>query len=213
MFDLEKSIAEWRRQMLAAGIQTPVPLEELEIHLREDVEQLAKSGQDKQTAFAAAVEKIGSGHMLGNEFGKVEPRRGSRRLYFFAETIFLAGTLLIPLVTGAQAFFFKDGRFSNMTFGQQTAILAAAVIFSVLAWGMRLGFGTFPSLRTNRFRDAIFVPVLLLVIAGIIILPRCDFTNAQRGVVSMWVFVPLGVLIGWCWGFATVTGKHVAVDR
>ena len=37
MFDLEQSIAEWRRQMLAAGIKTPVPLEELEIHLREDI--------------------------------------------------------------------------------------------------------------------------------------------------------------------------------
>ncbi len=30
MFDLENAIADWRRQMLAAGIQTPVPLEELE---------------------------------------------------------------------------------------------------------------------------------------------------------------------------------------
>jgi hypothetical protein len=39
MFDLEKSIAEWRTQMLAAGIKTPVPMEELEIHLREEIEQ------------------------------------------------------------------------------------------------------------------------------------------------------------------------------
>ena len=37
MSDLEQSIAEWRKQMLAAGIETPVPLEELEIHLREDI--------------------------------------------------------------------------------------------------------------------------------------------------------------------------------
>ena len=44
MPDLEKSIAEWRRQMLAAGIKTPVPLEELEIHLREEIEQQMKSG-------------------------------------------------------------------------------------------------------------------------------------------------------------------------
>ena len=44
MFDLEQSIAEWRRQMLAAGIKTPVPLEELEIHLREEIEQQMKSG-------------------------------------------------------------------------------------------------------------------------------------------------------------------------
>jgi hypothetical protein len=29
MFKLEQSIMEWRRQMLAAGIKAPVPLEEL----------------------------------------------------------------------------------------------------------------------------------------------------------------------------------------
>ena len=39
MFDIEQSFTEWRKQMLAAGIKTPVPLVELEIHLREDVEK------------------------------------------------------------------------------------------------------------------------------------------------------------------------------
>ena len=44
MFNLNEEIAEWRRQMLAAGIETPVPLNELESHLREDVEQQMRSG-------------------------------------------------------------------------------------------------------------------------------------------------------------------------
>ena len=39
MFDLEQSITNWRKQMLAAGIKSPVPLEELEIHLREEIER------------------------------------------------------------------------------------------------------------------------------------------------------------------------------
>jgi len=38
MFDLEEKIAEWRRQMLVAGIKTPAPLDELEGHLREEIE-------------------------------------------------------------------------------------------------------------------------------------------------------------------------------
>ena len=59
MFDLEKSIADWRRQMLAAGIKTPVPLEELESHLREDIERQMKSGLSAQQAFEIAVKKIG----------------------------------------------------------------------------------------------------------------------------------------------------------
>ena len=79
MFDLEKSIADWRKQMLAAGIQTPVPLEELEIHLREDIEQQMKSGLNEQEAFTASVQKIGQAHAVQSEFKKVEASREAVR--------------------------------------------------------------------------------------------------------------------------------------
>src|SRR5579864_4866004 len=71
MFNLEKSIANWREQMLAAGIKTPVPLEELESHLREEVERQMRSGVEAQPAFEAAIQKIGRTDVLKNEFRKV----------------------------------------------------------------------------------------------------------------------------------------------
>ena len=64
MFDLENAIADWRRQMLAAGIQTPVPLEELEGHLREEIEQRMKSGLTAPQAFVSAVQQIGQAKVL-----------------------------------------------------------------------------------------------------------------------------------------------------
>ena len=70
MFNLEQSIADWRRQMLAAGIKTPVPLEELEIHLREEIEQQMKSGLSEQDAFNSTVQKIGEAGLLKTEFKK-----------------------------------------------------------------------------------------------------------------------------------------------
>jgi uncharacterized membrane protein len=70
MFHLEQSIAEWRRQMLAAGIKTPVPLEELEIHLREDIERQMKSGLSEQKAFEISIQRIGQPEVLDNEFKK-----------------------------------------------------------------------------------------------------------------------------------------------
>jgi hypothetical protein len=73
MFNLEQSIADWRRQMLAAGIQTPVPLEELEIHLREEIGVQLKSGKAAQQAFEHAVPKIGTPHQLKGEFQKANP--------------------------------------------------------------------------------------------------------------------------------------------
>ena len=72
MFDLEQSIAEWRKQMLCAGIKSPVPLEELEIHLREDIEWQIKSGLNEQTAFEISAGQIGQPKMLKSEFKKSE---------------------------------------------------------------------------------------------------------------------------------------------
>ena len=68
MFDLETSIAEWRKQMLSAGIKSPVPLEELENHLREEIERQLKSGRNQQAIFNSAVQKIGPGNVLKREF-------------------------------------------------------------------------------------------------------------------------------------------------
>lgn len=71
MFDLEKSIAEWRRQMLAAGIETPVPLAELESHLREEIERQMQSGRSSRQAFETAIQQIGPADPLKGEFAKV----------------------------------------------------------------------------------------------------------------------------------------------
>jgi hypothetical protein len=69
MFDLEQSISEWRGQMLAAGIKSPVPLEELESHLREEIEAQVQSGITERDAFEKAVKQIGKAEKLRTEFG------------------------------------------------------------------------------------------------------------------------------------------------
>ena len=74
MFKLEQAISGWREQMLAAGIKTPVPLEELESHLREEIQQQLKLGLDEYQAFEISVQKIGQPELLENEFQKSERR-------------------------------------------------------------------------------------------------------------------------------------------
>ena len=68
MFNLEQSIAQWRQQMLAAGIKAPVPLDELEAHLRDDIEQQLKNGSTAQAAFDAAAEQLGRADVLRHAF-------------------------------------------------------------------------------------------------------------------------------------------------
>jgi uncharacterized membrane protein YhaH (DUF805 family) len=72
LFDVEQSIADWQKQMLGAGIKTPVPLEELEIHLREEIERQMKAGMDGKKAFEISVQRIGQPKMLKSEFQKSE---------------------------------------------------------------------------------------------------------------------------------------------
>jgi len=75
MFDLESSITNWRAQMLATGIESPIPLDELENHLREDVDEQMRSGVDEQQAFQAAVQRLGQGRKLEAEFAKAARAR------------------------------------------------------------------------------------------------------------------------------------------
>lgn len=70
MFNLEKSITGWRRQMLAAGVKSPVPLDELENHLRDEITQQMKSGRTEAEAFEQAVQKIGQANAVQREFAK-----------------------------------------------------------------------------------------------------------------------------------------------
>jgi hypothetical protein len=91
MFDLERAIGKWRQQMLAAGIKTPVPLEELESHLRDDVEQQIRTGLGARKAFRAGVKRLGQADPLTEEFAKDQVARyqkiGTLILAIFA-TIF-----------------------------------------------------------------------------------------------------------------------------
>ena len=100
MFDLEQSIAAWRKQMLAAGIKTPVPLEELEGHLREDAERQMRSGSSAQQAFAAAAQRMGPASVLQTEFKKGERTLMTKTLLILAGifgVLFGAGFILPAL--------------------------------------------------------------------------------------------------------------------
>ena len=53
------------------GWQTPVPLDELESHLREETQDFMRSGLSEEAAFETARRKIGRPEVLKTEFAKV----------------------------------------------------------------------------------------------------------------------------------------------
>ena len=212
MFDLEKAIAEWRRQMLAAGIQTPVPLEELEIHLRDEIERQTKAGLNPQYAFTSAVQKLGSAHTVQTEFMKVDKTHGALKWKLMEIGLTLA-TILVPLLFGGIVL--KRASFIDMTAAEESSSLAALAAFSLLAWSGRLGHRFLPVIQNRRIRDAILfsccVPLMLWWIVFLrLILPRYDFTVGQLMVTLFWaLFPPMGVCIGLHWGIETAAWKEI----
>jgi len=73
--------------MLVAGIKTPVPLIELENHLREEIERQIKSGLNDQQAFEISARQVGQPKTLNRKFNKSE-RNIMKRMAIMALGIF-----------------------------------------------------------------------------------------------------------------------------
>ena len=85
MFDLEEAITKWRKAMMASSVSSIEELDELESHLRDEIEEQTRSGISQERAFAIAIERIGEPGALKKEFRKLTPpgREGLRRLKAF----------------------------------------------------------------------------------------------------------------------------------
>lgn len=70
MSKLDKLIIEWRKSMTAAG--SPEMLDEMENHLRENVDQFVRSGVTESEAFQRAVGQLGGAHVIASEFKKLD---------------------------------------------------------------------------------------------------------------------------------------------
>ena len=212
MFNLEHFIADWRNQMLAAGIKTPVPLEELEIHLREEIERQMTTGSSQQEAFTSAVQKLGSANTVQSEFKKVDKTEGVLK-WKLMEAFLMAVTILFPLFVGGIVL--KRGSFAEMTAAEEMSCLAAMAAFSLFAWSGRLSHRFLPVIRDGRLRDAIlwscFVPLMLWwVVFFKLIVPRHDFTMGEFLVAFTWAFfTPTGAYIGLHWGIETAARRKI----
>jgi hypothetical protein len=213
MFDLEKAIAEWRRQMLDAGIKTPVPLEELENHLREEIERQMKTGANQPDAFTSAVQELGPAHTVQNEFMKVDKIHGDLKWKLMEIGLTLM-TILVPLLFGSIVL--KRASVIDMTAAEQLSCLAALAAFSLLAWSGRLGHRLLPVMRTRRIRDVILCVcfgslILWWLVFFRLIVPHHEFTMGEFLVTFIWAFfTPAGACLGLHWGIETAAWKKAA---
>jgi hypothetical protein len=214
MFDLEKSIAGWRKQMLTAGIKSPVPLEELEIHLREEIERQIKLGLSGQKAFEISIQQIGKADVMKSEFEKVD---GAKEwLEWRLKQIMFFAVLGMTSLVFAPILLFKLGTLSGISSAQQMSGLAALVVMITFAGIGQFGYKLFPVILNKRLRDVICtsVTVVMAIWLGIffrVILQRVDFTLEQLFVAIFWgFFAPFGVMAGLTIGLEKAARKSIA---
>jgi hypothetical protein len=202
MPNLDEKIAEWRRQMTAAGVKNPVLLDELESHLREDVEQQVLSGAQAQQAFEAAVRRMGRADALKAEFEKAGGAIGvsvwkrdlisNRCLILFS--FGLMGVLYPAVVLYA---FCKPG--IDLSAGERILglVAVALTVLPVYCWRYFVRF--LPVIHNKRVRTAVgvacvFAACMWLVTFMLFILPHFDLTAEQLPVALLWAMATMAVL-------------------
>lgn len=201
--------------MLAAGIKSPVPLEELEAHLREEIDQLVKSGCSESEAFRSAAQRIGQANIVHGEFKKIEVK--DARLWKLKEIGLVTFTSLFALMVARDILHFRTNSLVGLTPSQQISGLAALAAFILFIWGGRLGYKMFPVVPEKRRRS--FITFCCIASVALwwtfymcFIAQYYDFTTSQFIVSFLWAFVtPGGVLLGLVWGIETAARKRTSI--
>jgi hypothetical protein len=194
MFDLEQAIAAWRQQMLVAGIKSSVSLDELESHLRDEIDHQLNTGYNLEQSFQVAIENIGSATSIKKEFKKVSFMNTKK-----------TETIIGALGFAAFAIIAIGGLFSNVvsaTAGEKVLGIAAvaftgALLFvSAHAWRFLLVI----SLKPLRFTVATVCAIVGAVATTLVfdvVMPKFDLTVGQITVVVLWGLQPfiIGALV------------------
>jgi hypothetical protein len=145
MFDLEQAIADWEKQMLAAGIKIPLQLEELEGHLREDIVRQMDSGLDARRAFEISIQQIGKACALDTEFKKNRTSALAEKLMIAVGALFVGSIILL----GAAAVFL-----CYTTWGERVTASTAMLCSLVVACRWRYIVPFLPMIADARKRLA-----------------------------------------------------------
>lgn len=180
--------------MLVAGVKTPAPLEELENHLREDIEQQVKSGANEQKAFEMAVRRIGQANSLKEEFQKINNQEKAQRQRRVGGICF-AGILVFYSLMMTDAMSKYDLTGNERLWGFASLATMGALIFAV--WQI---LPRFPPVLASKTAQSVVGLIGGISGAGWFlvfvwfILPRFDFTQGQLLVAVLWAMVPAMVL-------------------
>jgi len=192
MFDLEQSIANWRQEMNAAGVKAPRVLDELENHLREEIQCQRRSGAVPEQVFALAANKIGSAEKLKTEFAKVDDvRRMRSRENLRRLSVVVGATFVYSMLSGAWYLGMRSGKI-EMTAVDIVLAVGAMVPMILLGWTGRSLVKFLPIINENWIVVLSIGALVLGAELFRIIVPTVAPTNlVHLQIFVLWALSPL----------------------
>ncbi|MFP5297658.1 MAG: permease prefix domain 1-containing protein, partial [Actinomycetota bacterium] len=192
MKQLESQIAEWRAFVAAAPALDGRDVEELESHLREQINKLRATGLANDEAFLVAVKRMGALDALSREFAREHSDRLWKQLVLSSDE---------PQQRPAGSWLEAIGFAVGAAVAIQIARLAATSPFEMAAWFPRnLGFFVLPLLagylaRTRRLdRRGWILTLAPFAVIGVLV---NLYPYASRSDTEMLVTLHLPVVL-WC---------------
>ncbi len=169
MSDLEKRIEQWRNALRTSDAFGASDVDELESHLREEMERLRPLGLSETEAFLVACHRLGAADVLEAEYEKVNTdRRSLLRLSWMAAGVLvyvLAGYLVVGVSHG--------GMLAALPLGMGATGLALVGVATQVAAGVALFLIIWACVRrcswsrlTGRVRT-LSLPWLVLLLGGL----------------------------------------------
>ena len=166
MFDLNERIARWRKEWAQSEALGRSDLEELESHLREEIENLRSLKLSDEEAFWVARHRLGDTSSLAGEFAKINRAAMLRRriswmvlgiLVYFLVTYFAAAVtkaaVFLASAAGLRAYYL-----AGVALASEILVLITVVLFLYKVFVRNSNLG-----KLNRFLDGVQGKIALAV--------------------------------------------------
>ncbi|MEN6306446.1 MAG: permease prefix domain 1-containing protein [Anaerohalosphaeraceae bacterium] len=132
MFRLEDAIENWKLQLNQHQTMTPSDIEELQIHLLEEIDTLMAAGLNQEEAFIVASRRIGSPGEISCEFAKINTAAIWKNRFFWM----IIGILMLQIFSACGNFLGRGGALIGCQLvgwnALNTGIISAVIQIAVL---------------------------------------------------------------------------------
>jgi hypothetical protein len=138
MFDIETSIRDWKRSLLAREGLLAEHADELEDHVREELARLRGGVLSDDEAFLIATRRLGGAEAIAQEFDRSHPRATWRRRWTWMLLGYLALNVAFRLILTTAMFALAIARAGSPAIGgaaySVVLLLGLAVVIAFARW-------------------------------------------------------------------------------